>query len=174
MPGNNELIPTEQIEPLIIEIRGQRVVIDRDLATLYATTTKKLNQAVRRNLERFPSDFMFQLSEAERNDLVKKFSHLNRLKHASTLPYAFTEHGVIMAASVLNSPRAVKVSVLVVRAFVKLRELLLTQKELAKKFNELESRLSNHDVAIQQLLLAIRQLMHTPAAPPKPQIGFRS
>ena len=99
MPGNNELIPMEQIEPLIVEIRGQRVVIDRDLATLYATTTKKLNQAVRRNLERFPSDFMFQLSEAERNDLVKKFSHLNSLKHASTPPYAFTEHGVIMAAA---------------------------------------------------------------------------
>jgi len=174
MAGNNELIPIELIEPLIVEIRGQRVVIDRDLATLYASTTKKLNQAVRRNLERFPSDFMFQLSEAERNNLVKKFSHLNRLKHASTLPYAFTEHGVIMAASVLNSPRAVEASVLVVRAFVKLRELLFTHKELAKKFNELENRLANHDVAIQQLLLAIRQLMEKPPAHAKPKIGFRA
>ena len=95
------------------------------------------------------------------------------MKFASALPRAFTEHGVIMAASVLNSPRAVEASIVVVRAFVKLRELLFTHKQLAKKFAELKSRLANHDVAIQQLLLAIRQLMNEPAAPPKPRIGFR-
>ena len=99
---------------------------------------------------------------------------MNKLKFSRTPPYAFTEHGVIMAASVLNSPRAVEVSVLVVRAFVKLREMLFTHKELAKKFAELESRLANHDVAIQQLLYAIRKLMDEPPAPPKPRIGFRS
>jgi len=169
----NTLLSPHEIAPLILPIRGQRVVLDRDLAALYGTTTKKLNQAIRRNLERFPPDFMFQLSEAERSSLISRVPHLERMKHAKSLPFAFTEHGAIMAASVLNSPRAVEVSVLVVRAFVKLRELLFTHKELVKKFTELENRLANHDVAIHQLLAAIRQLMNEPPAPPKPRIGFR-
>ena len=169
----NTLLSPHEIAPLIRPIRGQRVVLDRDLAALHRTTTKKLNQAIRRNLERFPPDFMFQLSEAERSSLISRVPLLERMKHAKSLPFAFTEHGAIMAASVLNSPRAVEVSVLVVRAFVKLRELLFTHKELAKKFTELESRLANHDVAIHQLLAAIRQLMNEPPAPPKPRIGFR-
>ncbi len=173
MTTQGELIPQDQIEPLIFPVRGHRVMLDRDLATLYGTTTKKLNQAVRRNLERFPADFMFQLTEHERRALIERFTHLERMKHAKSLPYAFTEHGAIMAASVLNSPRAVEVSVLVVRAFVKLRELLFTHKELARKFTELESRLANHDVAIHQLLAAIRQLMNEPPAAVKPRIGFR-
>ena len=122
----------------------------------------------------FPDDFMFQLTDEEQADLAGAFTHLHKLKFSRTRPYAFTEHGAIMAASVLSSPRAVEVSVLVVRAFVKLREMLFTHKELAKKFTELESRLANHDVAIQQLLLAIRQLMEPPPAPPKSKIGFRA
>ncbi len=117
---------------------------------------------------------MFQLAKLERDDLLPRHPRFHSLKHGRSFPFAFTEHGAIMAASVLNSPRAVEVSVLVVRAFVKLRELLFTHKELAKKFTELESRLANHDVAIQQLLAAIRQLMDVPPAPPKPKIGFRA
>lgn len=168
------LIVEDEVKPLILEMRGQKVLVDRDLATLYGTTTKRLNQAVQRNLDRFPADFMFQLTSTERENLVTGSDRFRRLKHGRALPYAFTEHGAIMAASVLNSPRAVEVSVLVVRAFVKLRELLFTHKELSRKFNELESRLANHDVAIQQLLLAIRQLMDPPPAPPKSKIGFRA
>lgn len=167
------LVATEEVKPLIVELRYQRVLIDRNLAKLYGTMTKRLNQAVQRNSERFPKDFMFQVSSIERDYLIASGKRFQSLKHTRALPFAFTEHETIMAASVLNSPRAVEVSVLVVRAFVKLRELLFTHKELAKKFTELEGRLANHDVAIQQLLLAIRQLMHEPAPPPKPKIGFR-
>ena len=155
-------------------MRDQKVVLSRDLALLYGVTTAALNQAVKRNIDRFPEDFLIQLEKSEQVFLADSDTRLDQLRYSRTRPYAFTEHGVIMAASVLNSSQAVKVSVLVVRTFVKLREMLLTQKELAKKFNELESRLSNHDVAIQQLLHAIRQLMDKPPAPPKPQIGFRT
>lgn len=162
------------VESLILRIRYQNVLLDRDLAALYQVETKALNRAVARNADRFPQDFMLQLTDAERAQLIADYPRFARLKFSTALPYAFTEHGVIMAASVLNSPRAVEVSVLVVRAFVKLRELLFTHKELAKKFSELESRLANHDVAIQQLLLAIRQLMNEPPAPLKLRIGFRA
>jgi hypothetical protein len=173
MANSSALLSIDLVSTRIVALRGQRVILDRDLAALYGVDTRALNQAVKRNLERFPSDFLFQLSADEKAALAETFPHLEKLRFSRTQPFAFTEHGAIMAASVLNSPRAVEVSVLVVRAFVKLRELLFTHKELAKKFTELESRLANHDVAIQQLLQAIRQLMHEPPAPPKPRIGFR-
>jgi hypothetical protein len=166
-------VSTDVVVPLIVSIRGQRVILDSDLARMYGVTTRRLNEQVRRNAERFPDDFMFRLTAGERAALTAAAERFNRLKHSTSLPFAFTEHGAIMAASVLNSSRAVEVSVQVVRAFVKLRALLVTQKELAKKFTELESRLANHDVAIHQLLAAIRQLMNEPPAPPKPKIGFR-
>ena len=168
------LITVERIGSTIVSLRGHRVILDRDLAALYGVTTGALNRAVKRNIECFPGDFMFQLKRAEQTTLAQSESRLERIRFSRTIPFAFTEYGAIMAASVLNSPRAVEVSVLVVRAFVKLRELLFTHKELAKKFNELESRLANHDVAIHQLLAAIRQLMNEPPAPPKQRIGFRS
>lgn len=174
MPQQQALILPDQVTLLILPLRGHKVLLDVDLARLYGVTTRRLNEQVRRNEDRFPEDFRFRLSAAERKEVVEGVERFARLKHATSLPYAFTEHGAIMAASVLNSPRAVEVSVLVVRAFVKLRELLFTHKELAKKFTELESRLANHDVAIQQLLYAIRQLMDQPPAPPKPKIGFRA
>jgi len=173
MAGNGEIVVIDKIKTLIVPARGHKVVLDRDLAKLYGVDTRTFNQAIKRNLNRFPDDFMFQLDDTEQADLAGAFTHLRKLKFSRTPPYAFTEHGAIMAASVLNSPRAVEVSVLVVRAFVKLRELLFTHKELSKKFTELESRLANHDVAIQQLLLAIHQLMDPPPAPPKSKIGFR-
>ena len=173
MPAPVNLLLVDRIATHIVPLRGHRVILDRDLAALYGVTTSALNRAVKRNIARFPDDFMFQISNEERADLAIAFANLSKLKFARTQPYAFTEHGAIMAASVLNSPRAVEVSVLVVRAFVKLRELLFTHKELAKKFTELESRLANHDVAIHQLLAAIRQLMNEPPAPLKPRIGFQ-
>jgi hypothetical protein len=173
MASGDSLILVDRIATHIFSLRGQRVILDRDLAALYGVTTGALNRAVKRNVDRFPDDFVFQLTEKEQSDLAAAIARLGKLKYARLPPFAFTEHGAIMAASVLNSPRAVEVSVLVVRAFVKLRALLFTQKELAKKFTELESRLANHDVAIHQLLAAIRQLMNEPPAPPKPKIGFR-
>ena len=168
-----EIILVDQIEPLIITIRGQKVMLDSDLATLYGVTTKALNQAVKRNRARFPADFMFQLTLQEKTEVVTNCDHLARLKFSPARPYAFTEHGAIMAANVLNSPRAVEVGVYVVRAFVKLRELVITHKELARKLAELEQKVGTHDEAIRQLIEAIREFM---APPPEParrgKIGF--
>jgi len=135
----------ERIEGRILVIRGQKVIVDADLAELYGVTTKRLNEQVRRNQERFPADFTFQLAEEEKTEVVAICDHLTKLKYSSTLPYAFTEHGAIMAAAVLNTPLAVEVSVYVVRAFVRLREVLAGNKALAKKLNTLESKVETHD-----------------------------
>jgi phage regulator Rha-like protein len=135
---SESLINLESIEDRIIKARGMNVMIDADLAELYGVNTKALNQAVKRNKERFPSDFVFQLNKKEKIELVTNCDHLSRLKYSSTLPYAFTEHGALMVANVLKSDRAVKISVYVVRAFIKLREMLLSHKELAEKLKALE------------------------------------
>lgn len=169
---SKQIIPVEQIERTILEIQGQKVIIDADLATIYGTTTKRLNQAVRRNKDRFPDDFMFQLTEEEKSEVVTNCDHLVNLKYSPHLPYVFTEHGALMAASVLNTERAVKVSVFVVRAFVRLRELVATHKELAIKLKELEQRVGAHDQAIIELMQTIKQLMEPPAPKPKRRIGF--
>jgi hypothetical protein len=167
------IILVDQIEPLILDVRGHKVLLDNDLATLYGTITKVLNQAVKRNRDRFPADFLFQLNASEKQEVVTICDHLTKLKFSPRLPYAFTEHGAIMAATILNSPRAVEVSVFVVRAFVKLRHLALTHKDLAAKLAELEQRVAGHDDAIRQLVAAIRQLMAPPAEePPRRRIGF--
>jgi hypothetical protein len=166
------IIPIERIESVILLIRGQRVIVDADLAVLYGVSTRRFNEQVRRNLNRFPHDFMFQLSPQEKTEVVANCDHLHRLKFSPQLPYAFTEHGVIMAANLLRSPKAVKVSVYVVRAFVKLREVLSTHKELAQKLAQLESKLQNHDEQIIALIDAIRELMTEPEPPAKPPIGF--
>ena len=170
------LVLTSRIARQILVIRGQKVMIDADLAALYDVPTKRLNQQVKRNAERFPQDFVFQLSRTERDEVVANCDHLERLKFSPTMPFAFTEHGALMAASVLNTPRAVEVSLYVVRAFVELREVLATHKELAKRLDELESRLgrklATHDRAITGILEAIRQLMAPPAPAKKRRIGF--
>jgi len=153
-----ELIPVEVIEQRILLIRGLRVILDADLAVLYGTTTKRLNEQVRRNRDRFPQDFMFQLTKREKAEVVAICDHLAKLKFSPVLPNAFTEHGAIMVASVLNTKRAIQISVFVVRAFVKLRELLSMHKELAHKLAELERKLQNHDESIQSLVVAIRQV----------------
>jgi hypothetical protein len=163
----------ESIEQLIVSVRGQSVILDRELALLYDVDTRTLNQAVKRNLERFPADFLFQLNEAEQTALAARFGHLRNMKYSRTRPYAFTEYGAIMAASVLSSQRAVEASIFVVRAFVKLRQLISTHKELAQKLALLERKLGDHDEAIVAIIDAIKQLMEPPPAPAKPRIGFR-
>lgn len=164
-------IPIEQIQQSILLIRGKKVMLDTDLARLYGVPTKRLNEQVKRNRDRFPQDFMFQLSAEEKTEVVAKCDHLASLKFSPTHPYAFTEHGAIMLAAVLNTPRAIEVSVFVVRAFVRLREILTTHKALAHKLAELESKIETHDEAIRSLVSAIRQLMAPPAAGQK-KIGF--
>jgi len=173
MADDGSLIPAERIETRILLIRGQKVVLDADLAELYGVKTKRLNEQVKRNRERLPADFMFQLTQEEKAEVVANCDHLSRLKFSRTLPHAFTEHGAIMVASVLNSPRAVEVSVYVVRAFVRLRRVLATNEALARKLTELEGKLAKHDKEILALFEAVRQLM-APSAPPKRRrIGFR-
>src|SRR6266550_3544458 len=169
---SREIVPAEQIALRIQHFRGERVLLDFDLATLYGVATKALNQAVKRNRERFPDDFMFQLTTEEvlilRSQIVT-----GSLRHREqrSRPYAFTEQGVAMLSSVLNSERAVKVNIAIMRAFVKLRRMLETNRELAKKFAELEKRVGKHDEEIAAILEAIRQLM-APPEKPRGEIGF--
>lgn len=155
-------------------VRGQRVVLDADLAAFYGETTKRFNQQVRRNLARFPADFMFQLDaeEAAASRLQSATLKSGRGQHRKYLPLAFTEHGAIMAATLLNSPRATELSVYVVRAFVELRGILVTNRELAAKVHQLERKVSTHDRDIAELADSIGQLLATPAAAPKRSIGF--
>ncbi len=168
----------EAISGRIIILRGRRVMLDGDLAALYGVSTGRFNEAVRRNLARFPGDFMFQLSNQELASLRSQFAILKkgRGKHRKYLPYAFTEHGAIMAAAILNTPRATEISVYVVRAFVELREALIGHKAVAKRLDELESRLEKklaiHDEAIAGILDAIRGLMAPAEIVRKRRIGF--
>ncbi|MGO8705440.1 MAG: ORF6N domain-containing protein [Candidatus Brocadiia bacterium] len=174
MKGENPAVPFERIERSILLIRGQKVMLDRNLAALYDVPTKALKQAVRRNIERFPKDFMFVLSAREfanwRSQFVTSSSDRIGLRHA---PMAFTEQGVAMLSSVLRSPRALLVNVEIMRAFVRLRRFLATHKALAEQLKELESRVAGHDEQIQAIFQAIRQLIAPPAEAERPSIGFR-
>lgn len=160
------IVPVERIERCILLIRDRKVMLDADLASLYGVTTKRLNEQVKRNRDRFPEDFMFDLTPEEKAEVVANCDHLGHLKFSSALPHAFTEHGAIMLASVLNSPKAVEISVYVVRAFIKLREMLANNKELARKLEELERKVKNHDENIEGLIQAIRALRSRPEVPP--------
>ena len=155
----------------IMVLRGERVMIDSDLAELYGVSTRRFNEQVKRNLERFPPDFMFPLTEIEKKEVVANCDHLQKLKFSPHLPRAFTEHGAIMAASVLNSPQAVEMSVFVVRAFVRLREWLAGHQELAARLEELEARVAKHDNTLATLVATIRQMATAPATPRRP-MGF--
>lgn len=170
---SQRIVPAERIESCILLIRSHKVMLDSDLAELYQVSTKRLNEQVKRNRDRFPADFMFRLTAEEKAEVVANCDHLKKLKFSPTLPYAFTEHGAVMLASVLNSPTAVEASIQVVRAFVRLREILATHKELARKLSELETRIEAHDEGIAALFDAIRQLMEPPGKPQR-RIGFRS
>lgn len=165
------MIPAASADERILLIRRQRVMLDVDLAVLYGVPTRVLNQAVKRNLKRFPEDFMFQITQNEKHELITICDRFKNLKHSIALPYAFTEHGAIMAATVLNSARAIEMSVNVVRAFIKLREMLLQHKDLSHKLADLEARIGTHDKAIRSLFDAIRQLM-TPPKKEKRRVGF--
>jgi hypothetical protein len=166
------VVKVGQIQRLILLIRGEKVIIDADLAEAYGVTTKALNQAIRRNADRFPPDFMFRLTKEEKQEVVTNCDHLEKLKFSPVTPRAFTEHGAIMVASVLNSPKAVEVSVFVVRAFVKLREVIAGHKALAHKIAQLERKLGDHDEQIMVLVAAIRHLMDPKLPPKKRRIGF--
>jgi hypothetical protein len=171
-PRCPDLVPVDQVEKTILLIRGQRVILDADLAKLYGVPTERLNQQVRRNQGRFPADFMFHLTKDEKLEVLANCKHLSGLRFSQALPLAFTEHGAIMAASVLNTQRAVEASIFVVRAFVKIREVLVAHKELALKLAELEFRVKGHDEQILAIVEAIRQLM-APSDTPGERIGFR-
>ena len=162
------------IERRILLIRGEKVIVDADLAAFYGVTTKRLNEQVKRNRDRFPEDFVFRLTGPEKSELVANCDHLARLKFAKSLPYAFTEHGAIMAASVLNSRRAVDVSLFVVRAFVKLRRVFTEHHELAKRLDELERKLADHDVHIVSIVQALKALLGPAPVPKRRQIGFKT
>ena len=164
-----ELLAPPQIEHAILLIRGQRVMLDRDLAAMYGVTTGNLNKAVRRNLSRFPGDFMFQLTADEASRF--QFGILKKGMNIKYLPYVFTQEGVAMLSGVLRSPRAEQVNIAIMRAFVRLRETLSLHKELAHKLSELERKIENHDENIRTLFEAIHQLM-TPPEQPHKEIGF--
>jgi hypothetical protein len=188
---SKEIVTALRIAQSICLLRGQKVMLDFDLAALYGVATKVLNQAVKRNRERFPADFMFQLTAEETSNLRSQFvtsrsqtignqsipmnrSQFVTLKRGQNIkyrPYAFTEEGVAMLSSVLNSARAINVNIAIMRAFVRLREALETNRELARKFAELEKRVGKHDAKIDAILDAIRQLMASPEEPRR-EIGF--
>lgn len=177
--------PLARIESRILFIRGQKVMIDADLAELYGVPTKRLNEQVKRNRERFPQDFMFTLTAQEKAEVVAHCDHLGKLKFSKTLPFVFTEHGAIQAANVLASPQAIEIGLYVVRAFVRLREVILSNKDLAQRLDALENKADlmelKHDtfehntrVQLKKVLEALRQLMAAPEPePPKKRaMGF--
>ena len=168
-----QTIFVEQVEQKIFLIRGYKVMLDSDLAKLYGVPTFRLNEQVRRNIKRFPSDFMFQLTAEETKSLRSQFAISNRKGRGGRryAPLVFTEQGVAMLSSVLNSERAIQVNIVIMRAFVKLKQVLATHRVLARKLAELEHRLEGHDQQIQTLFEAIRQLM-VPPEPPRRRIGF--
>jgi len=177
----NEKVPSvvENIGPLIRTIRGKKVILDADLARIYGVPTRALNQAVKRNLHRFPDDFLFQLTVEESENLKSQFVTSSLHGGRRKLPYAFTENGAIMAANVLSSPEAVRMSVFVVRAFVQMRDLLGGTKELAKQLAALEkkltARLDEHEIAIIEVLRRVMDILDPPPPPPEPprrRIGF--
>ena len=174
MTETTPLIPPEQIEQAILLIRGRRVMLDRDLAALYGVTTGNLNKAVQRNLERFPVDFMFQLTLDEAQACAASRFQIGILKRGQNikyLPRVFTQEGVAMLSSVLHSPRAIQVNIAIMRVFVRFRETLALHKELAHKLAELERRIQGHDINIRTLFDAIRELAVPLAKPPR-EIGF--
>jgi phage regulator Rha-like protein len=173
MPVKRRTTLASAVESRILLLRHQRVILDTDIAELYGVPVKVLNQQVKRNRERFPADFVFRLTSKEDEVLRSQFVTSKQGRGGRRYaPYAFTEHGAIMAATVLNSERAVQMSVFVVRAFVRLREMLATNRKLAVKIDELENRLDTHDSTIQDLIEAIKELMK-PEDPPRKSIGFQ-
>lgn len=164
----------ENIEEKIFLIRGHKVMIDYDLALLYGVETKYLNRQVKRNQERFPEEFMFRLNQEEKEELVTNWHRLKALKHSSSLPQAFTENGVAMLASVLNSDRAIKISIYIIKTFVKLRRWIAGSKELSRRLDQLEARVGQHDEEIRSIFEALHELIDHPSTDKsKRSIGFQ-
>ncbi len=172
--SNERIIPLESIRQRIYLIRGHKVMIDADLADLYGVTTGRLNEQVRRNKGRFPEDFMFQLTGEEHQALRSQFAISKERGGRRYAPLVFTEQGVAMLSSVLNSERAVQVNIVIMRAFVRLREVLVTHKDLAKKLEQLEKTVSRHDEEIKAVFEAIRELLAPGEPPQRQQIGFQA
>ena len=172
MPEKKAIVPVGKIEQRILLIRGEKVIVDADLAEFYGVPTKRLNEQVKRNKGRFPDDFMFQLSPDEKAEVVANCDHLENLKYSTALPYAFTEHGAIMAAGVLNTSRAIEISVFIVRAFVKVRQMVVGHKGLQRKISQIERRLTDHDEQIIELVNLIKQLLNPEPPPKKRRIGY--
>jgi hypothetical protein len=173
MRDQAEIVPTYDIGHLIRRIRDTRVILDSDLAKVYGVPTFRLNEAVKRNRERFPQDFLFQLTPGERDSLTSQIAISKPGRGGRrTLPYALTEHGALMAANVLNSPRAVAMSVYVIRAFVRMREELAANAAILKRLAEIDKTLLLHDTALRDIYQKLRPLLEPPPPPPKPEIGF--
>ena len=165
---NTALIPVEKIEERILFIRGKKIILDADLAELYEVMTGTLNQAVKRNIRRFPEDFMFQLTKEERDEVITICDNLRKLKFSPSLPYAFTEQGVAMLSSVLNSEMAISVNIQIMRTFTKLREMIASNKNLRKKIYEMEKK---YDKQFQIVFDTIKCLIE-PESKPKKRVGF--
>jgi len=174
MEEHTSIVLIGKIEQSILLIRRQKVIIDADLANFYGVETRIINQQVKRNPHKFPEDFIFQLTDKEKNEVITKCDNLSKLKYTNVLPYAFTEHGAIMAASVLNSPRAVEMSVFIVRAFVKMRQMIMEHQELALKIAEIEKHLTSHDQQILTLFKALKESIGGKEVAENKRIGFRA
>ena len=161
----------DNVQGMILGIRGQKVILDADLSKIYGVSTKRLNEQVRRNIKRFPDDFMFRLTAEEKKEVVANCDHLTNLKYSKALPLAFTEHGTVMAASVLNTPRAIEASIFVVRGFVEMRQIALKYTELSDKIRQLEGIIETHDEQFRIVFEAITQLIEEDEKPKK-KIGY--
>ena len=167
------VIPDEVVIQKILLIRGLKVMIDMDLAELYNVSTRRLNEQVRRNKKRFPKDFMFKLTRKEKEEVVANCDHLQKLKYSANLPFVLTEHGAVMAASILNSDQAIKMNIQIVRIFNKLRELLLTNKDILLKLVLIEKKVGDHDADIKSIFYHLRLLLKSPAKD-RELIGFKT
>ncbi len=167
-----KLKPKSALKSFILTIRGEKVLLDLNLAEIYGVSTKRLNEQVKRNAARFPDGFIFQLTGAEKNEVVANCDHLARLKFSHQLPHAFTEHGAIMAAMVLNSPQAVAMSVYVVRAFLEMREQIAANAAILKRLAEIDKTLLEHDQTLRGIWFKLQPLLTPPPAPPRRRIGF--
>ena len=173
--GMNELVPIEIIENKILMLRGQKVMLDRDLAQLYEVETKRLNEAVKRNIERFPDNFMFKLNDNELKELVANCDRFKTLKHSASLPYAFSEYGVAMLSSVLNSKKAVAINIQIIQTFIKMKQFALSHNDLSQRINELEKYFVNYARDNDEQLHKINETLNYLIDITKPtKIGFKT
>jgi hypothetical protein len=172
MAVKKSIVPDETLISKILLIRGKKVMIDNDIAALYGVPTKRLNEQVKRNIKRFPENFMFRLTKKEKEEVVANCDHLKTLKFSPKMPLAFSEHGVLMLANVLQSERAIAMSLKIIDVFVRIKEMLLTHKDILLKLEQLEKKVTAHDENLQMIFKALKQLLNPPQEPRK-RIGFK-